>query len=403
MPALFRAVPGRFLSSLPALLACAHAHAAPPEPVTHAFCDGAPFQTVVHPAAARFDARAVWLDRRFIRWPGVAPDSVFKLYRSPLGGIAAPVGGKVTGAAGALLLAVGTTPPAAATRFPHVAGGVLLQVADGDVAALPGLHRQQLVLVQEDARGIVRAATRVQAAGALDDLYAPAASLTLGADADGKRTRFTLWAPTAQQAAVCVYDGPHTPARTVLTMRFDARTGAWHADAPHNLSGTYYRYAVDVPVDGAGIVRNLVTDPYSVSLSADSHHNAPRSYITRLDAPRLTPGGWDADKPPSTVRRQTDMTVYELHVRDFSIGDASVDPARRGKYTAFLDPASNGMRHLAALARSGLTDVHLLPVYDFATVPETGCVTPKADTQDGPAGERLQAAVRKTYAVDCYN
>jgi pullulanase len=44
---------------------------------------------------------------------------------------------------------------------------------------------------------------------------------------------------------------------------------------PGDLSGKYYKYAVDVPVDGAGIVRNLVTDPYSVSLTTDSK----RSYI----------------------------------------------------------------------------------------------------------------------------
>jgi pullulanase len=34
------------------------------------------------------------------------------------------------------------------------------------------------------------------------------------------------------------------------------------------------------------------------------------------------------------------------------------------------------MRHLAALAQAGMTDVHLLPVFDFGSVPERGCVTP---------------------------
>ena len=70
------------------------------------------------------------------------------------------------------------------------------------------------------------------------------------------------------------------------------------------------------------------------------------------------------------------MTVYELHVRDFSINDPTVSAPHRGKYAAFGEAGANGMRHLAALARAGLTDVHLLPVYDFGSVPEHGCAVP---------------------------
>ena len=51
------------------------------------------------------------------------------------------------------------------------------------------------------------------------------------------------------------------------------------------------------------------------------------------------------------MKNQTDMVVYELHVRDFSRDDASVPAAHRGKYLAFTDTRSNGMKHLAALAR----------------------------------------------------
>src|SRR5206468_13019640 len=95
---------------------------------------------------------------------------------------------------------------AAASRFKYLADGPLLQVNERDAALLPELHRQQLVLVQEDAQGTVLDATRIQAAGALDDLYAAAAKLDkLGVDIADGQTRFSLWAPTARQAAVCVY------------------------------------------------------------------------------------------------------------------------------------------------------------------------------------------------------
>jgi pullulanase-type alpha-1,6-glucosidase len=248
----------------------------------------------------------------------------------------------------------------------------------------------------------VLAATRVQVAGALDDLYAAAGDLDkLGVDIADRRTSFSVWAPTAQQAAVCIYNTPASTARAVYQLQFDPATGAWGAQLPGDLTGKYYQYVVDVPVDGAaaarGIVRNLVTDPYSVSLSTDSK----RSYIARLDSPRLKPAGWDATPAPQTVRNQTDMVVYELHVRDFSINDTSVPERLRGKYGAFTRADSNGMRHLAALAKSGLTDIHLLPVYDIGSVPEVGCAVPKPS--GAPDGDAQQALVKKTAETDCFN
>jgi pullulanase len=383
-------------TSLLALLISASAHGA----IGPDACDSKSFQAVLSPSPAHFDARAVWLDRRLLAFPGAPTDGVFKLYHSPAGTIAAPVGGKVTGSMGALTLGLfqGSVPAPLAERFKWVGAGPVLQLHDDDVAKMGELHRGQLVLVQEDAQGIVRAATRVQAAGALDDLYAAAAGLDkLGVDIADKRTNFAVWAPTAQQAAVCVYNNAGGSAHAVYQMRFDTATGAWSAAVAGDLSGKYYKYAVDVPVDGAGIVRNLVTDPYSVSLNTDSK----RSYIARLDAPRLKPAGWDTAPSPQTVKNPTDMVVYELHVRDFSINDTSVPERLRGKYAAFTRLESNGMRHLAALAKSGLTDIHLLPVYDIGSVPEVGCAVPKPS--GAPDGEAQQLLVKKTAETDCFN
>ena len=59
------------------------------------------------------------------------------------------------------------------------------------------------------------------------------------------------------------------------------------------------------------------------------------------------------------------------------------------------------MHHLRRLANAGLTDVHLLPVFDFASVPEQGCVTPAV--AGPPAGESQQAAIEAVHDVDCFN
>jgi pullulanase/glycogen debranching enzyme len=383
-----------FLAAAAAFSSSAHA-AIPVEA-----CDSPSFQMVQHASNATLDARAVWLDRRLAKWPGAALDGVFKLYHSPTAAIVAPEGRKVIGAAGALTLDVfkDQLPAAAADRFKWVGQGPVLAVKDADLARMPELHRQQLVLVQEAPDGTVRSATRIQVAGALDDMYAAAGSIDdLGATPGKKHTSFKLWAPTAQRVAVCTYDSGSSRASGVTQMALDERTGAWTATGEGDLSGRYYKYALDVVVDGAGVVRNLVTDPYSVSVTTDSK----RSYIADLDAPALKPKGWDKAVAPKSVKAQTDMTIYELHVRDFSINDGTVSPANRGKYGAFGETGSNGMKHLAALAKAGLTDVHLLPVYDIATVPEQNCAVPApAGAADG---ETQQALVKQTADTDCFN
>ena len=363
-------------------------------------CDAPSFASTLHAAPGTLDARAVWLDRQRLRWPGMAADGRFRLYHSPTGAIVARAGTKVQGAAGSLALAAheGPIPVQAAQRFTYLAPGPVLAMPDADLAHIAALHREQLVLVREDASGTVLAATRLQAAGALDDLYASAPAIPdLGATPRAEKTTFKLWAPTAQQAAVCVYDKGTGRASAIHPLAFDGRNGAWSAQVPADLSGRYYTYLVDVVADGTGLVRNRVTDPYSISLNTDSQ----RSYIADLDAPTLKPQGWDAHRAPDTVKAQTDMTVYELHVRDFSRDDASVPPAKRGKYTAFGEAQSNGMRHLKALAQAGLTDIHLLPVYDIASVPERGCAVPKPT--GAPDSEQQQALVMKTAHTDCYN
>jgi pullulanase-type alpha-1,6-glucosidase len=97
----------------------------------------------------------------------------------------------------------------------------------------------------------------------------------------------------------------------------------------------------------------------------------------------------------------TDLVIYELHVRDFSIGDTTVPAAHRGKYRAFAEPDSAGVRHLRRLSAAGITDVHLLPVFDIASVPERGCATPAPE--GAPDSERQQALVRASAAHDCFN
>ena len=131
-----------------------------------------------------------------------------------------------------------------------------------------------------------------------------------------------------------------------------------------------------------------MTDPYSLSLST----NSARSQVVDLDSRSLEPTGWDeVDKPP--LKKPEDITLYELHVRDFSANDATVPAAERGTFEAFALEGTNGTNHLEELADAGLTHVHLLPAFDFATVDEDRSTwqQPKDSDLARPAG-RLRGA-----------
>ncbi|KPF54558.1 alpha-1,6-glucosidase [beta proteobacterium AAP51] len=390
---------------------------------TLAACE-AGFETVLQaaPAAApRLPAQAVWLSSRWLRWPAAAqtaaapPGARYRLHHAQGGQIVALPGEAVRGADGALVLDPRSTalPAALQQRWRWVGAGPTLAVRPADQHRLRELHSSQLVLTLEDAQGRVLQATRTQTPGALDELYARAEQLAdlgvtitrPGVRGSGDwRTHFRLWAPTAQAVHLCLHPDGRGPATALHAMQRDPATGAWALQLPGDLGQpgqATYTYLVDVVPAGGGLVRNRVTDPYSLSLNTDSQ----RSWIGRLDDPRWLPEGWAQTPRPNTVRHNTDLVIYELHLRDFSVRDATVPAAHRGTYVAFTHAQSAGMQHLRGLAQAGLTDVHLLPVFDLATVPEQGCTTPDETELAAlpPDNEEQQARIAATAAQDCFN
>ena len=275
-----------------------------------------------------------------------------------------------------------------------IKGPQLLEAVGLNEAELKKLHTAQTLLVQVDTQGRVLQATRLQSAKALDDLYSGAAlKQSLGAQFGGVKTwrasnqaGFSVWAPTARAVSVCVYADANAAAIAHAKLKRDELSGVWRTDKAVAKQGSYYRYAIEVFVPGVGWVINHVNDPYAVSLSA----NSLRSYVADLNAPKLKPSGWDKHRAPQTVKHATEMVIYELHVRDFSINDTTVPTELRGKYLAFTQGASQGMTHLKELAKAGMTDLHFLPVFDLATVPEKNC-------QSDPR------AATTTRANDCFN
>ncbi len=379
-------------------------------------CDRSDFQTVLNASAIDAlpkEARAYWLTKNLIRWPEkkFTPNqtqSHMRIYHSLNAQLRVRVGDKVTGADGQIELDdwVGALPIATQVKFKFVAAGATLKVRETSVTKLRELHKTQMVLVHEDKAGKVIQATRLQTPGAIDELYVSAAAVSdLGVTLTNHETRMKLWAPTAQRVALCSYETGVSKATAVSTMMLDVNSGVWQLRTKQagvsntiNKQGNYYTYLVDVFVPGVGVVRNRVTDPYSISLTVDSK----RSYIGDLNSSALKPTYWNKTGTVP-LKSQTDMVIYELHVRDFSINDNTVDEKLRGKYGAFTQVNSNGMKHLKALSEAGITDIHLLPIFDIATVPEQDCVSPPIATNLAADSEEQQAGVTSSKEKDCFN
>lgn len=343
---------------------------------------------------------AHWIDRNTVVWRvEPSPSLRYSLAFSPEGDIACAEG-DLTGGFRVIRLTLGALTEAQRVTWPHLAEHTALTVDPRDVALAGRALRGQVVAVARDASGTPLTATGVQIPGVLDDLYAAATGAELGPSWDGAPS-LSVWAPTARTVGLALYREPRGGVRGVRRMRRDDATGVWSVRGLPSWKGRYYTFLVTVYSAAAGgIVTNEVTDPYSLSLAAGS----VRSLLVDLSDPRLLPDGWSSQvKPPAVPQHRA--SIHELHVRDFSASDVSVPACLRGTYAAFAGDSA-GMRELRGLAGDGLTHVHLLPVFDFATVPDRRAdrTEPEGDLAAMPAdSERQQDRVAETAAGDSFN
>lgn len=312
-------------------------------------------------------ASAHLVSRDTLVWKIADPAATtFELRHSPTAAVAATATDVVGGAVIPLVPSASALDPALAARMPHLAkpGWRVFGVAAADLPGVEEALKEQLVAVARRGDGSFVAATQVQTAFALDDLYAFDGPLGVAFAAGAPTLR--LWAPTARSVRVRVLDaGRAEVARVDLV---PGTSGVWSYAGPTSWSGLYYVYDVTAYHPLTGRIETMeVTDPYAVSLGT----NGWAAQLVDLADPALRPAGWDAlVKPP--LDAPEDVVIYEGHLRDFSATDATVPAALRGKYGAFTAAAGNsaGRAHLAALAAAGLTHVHLLPVFDFSSVNE---------------------------------
>ncbi|MEZ8194185.1 pullulanase-type alpha-1,6-glucosidase [Vibrio cortegadensis] len=261
-------------------------------------------------------------------------------------------------------------------KFPHLADYPAFEIPTlpADLA-LANLMKGSMVAISssngaDGEASELRSSTAIQYAGALDAIFAEAATdLEYGPIYSDDGVTFRLWAPTATDVELVVYNsGKSVVSRHEMTE--DSKSGSWSVELEKDtVDGQFYRYAMKVfqPREQKGYGYE-VTDPYSVSLSTNSLY----SQAVDLDSDDLKPDGWDSLKSPHSQNEAngdlSDMVIYESHVRDFSARDASTE--NKGKYLAFTEADSKPVDHLKQLSEAGMTHLHLMPVFDIATINE---------------------------------
>ena len=348
-------------------------------------------------------ARAHWVSRDTLLWSPVdlpeAPQ--LKLHYDAAGAMVLGSTGIEGGES--ISLEVDPAGPSAElkAKFPHLATFKALKIPAAQLAKVPELLKGQVALSLADKAGKLVDATSVQMPGVLDALYTY--NGPLGSTWSNGVPTLRLWAPTARSVRLHVFDSSDAAtASHVVDLAPDATTGVWSLTGEADWKNKFYLYEVEVYVRSEKkLVKNLVTDPYSLSLALYS----TRSQLIDLEDPALAPAGWNGLKKPR-LEAPEDIVLYELHVRDFSINDTSVPAEKRGTFAAFAEKASNGMKHLARLAGSGMTHVHLLPVFDIATINENRAdqLVPAGDLVSlPPDSEAQQAAVTAVRDADGFN
>ncbi|MFN8496682.1 MAG: pullulanase-type alpha-1,6-glucosidase [Anaerolineae bacterium] len=348
------------------------------------------------------ERRAYWLAWDTIAWNLPQPAAVtVRLYYAPQGGLTLADDGIAGGDFIPLAYDQGGLDDTIRARFPHLRDHAAYRIRASDILKATSILRGQMAVAALDDTGRLLDATALQIAGVLDDLYTYYGDL--GVIYDGATPSLKVWAPTARDVTLHLFESSTAPLGETLPMTLDPQTGVWRVAGEPSWTGRYYLYQVEVWTPGAQrIERNLVTDPYSISLSTDG----TRSQIVDLSDPAWQPPGWQDLRKPDLAGFE-DIVIYELHVRDFSANDLSVPQAFRGTYKAFTLADSHGMRHLRDLASLGLTHIHLLPVFDISTIEED-----RARRQDpdpavlasfAPDSPQQQALVGATRHLDSYN
>ncbi|MBK7892463.1 MAG: hypothetical protein IPJ84_16945 [Bdellovibrionales bacterium] len=239
--------------------------------------------------------------------------------------------------------------------------------------------------------------TGIRLTGVLDKLSDLNQPLGCEPKATTPSIRCRLWSPAARRVELLIFDQADLSSTAPSErLSMTQNEGTWEIDIEKRHLGHFYLYEVTVfwP-DSMREETHLTTDPWSYSLSA----NSQKSQFIDLGQKNLTPPDWSQVR----IGSKRPPVIYETHLRDASALETT--PLNQGRYRAISDSTSLFHRHLKRLAEAGLTHLHLLPVFDFGSVPEVRSDWSTAVIPGGLQRDSFtpQEAIGKVRLQDSYN
>lgn len=314
------------------------------------------------------DASAHWIQNNKLIWNPDAEASRFEIRYSRSADIEITAG-EVSGGMSIELTPGGTLSDELADKYRHIADRPVFTLDAGRDVVADAIKGQIVAIAYNEDGGTV-SATRVQHPGIIDQYFSYDG--TLGPVYSENEISLHLWAPTAHSVSLNIYNSEKELIETAEAKDQSPDNGVWRFSGDKDWDRMYYRYAITVYHPENNRVNEFeVTDPYSVSLSTDSRYS---QLVDLENDDTLKPEGWNEIRKTQPVG--SDISLYEMHIRDFSINDPTVPETDRGTYQAFTYNGENGkdlslgMNHLIKLREAGLTHLHLLPLNDIASIIE---------------------------------
>jgi glycogen operon protein len=208
----------------------------------------------------------------------------------------------------------------------------------------------------------------------------PGRPYPLGATWDGEGVNFALFSEHADSVELAIFDPSGRKERHRIQLR-ERTDHVWHCYLPEARPGLAYGYYVRGPFKPEQGHRfnhhKMVIDPYArdfigrlrwndALFGYTMGHRKGDLSLDRRDSAAFMPKcrvletafSWGDDRRPDIP--WTDMVIYEMHVRGFTMRHPEVPDALRGTYAALATGPV-----VSYLKRLGVTTLELLPVHSY--------------------------------------
>jgi pullulanase/glycogen debranching enzyme len=179
----------------------------------------------------------------------------------------------------------------------------------------------------------------------------------LGSFVKDGATFFRLFAPTAKNVSLVIFDEPEQQSGTTIKMKRD-EDGVWETHIDGEQYGIFYGYKIKH--SGMPGLENIICiDPYAKAVATfNTYFNPRRAIVIKEDN-----YNWEGDE---WIRMDwRDLIVYEMHIRDMTEHPSS-GALQRGTYQGLIEKGkAGGIDYIKSL---GVNAVELLPAQEFANI-----------------------------------